>query len=149
MSKFAEISDSNHGAYLSSIVSHCRFSKMGHLKSVQHHAVVPKIGLRLSFAYLLIPQGSVTLILPPEFVDVNLQVRSFTWSEFVGLLGILSLQPKHFTHQQYLNDHRNSLEAFLLSHPFLFESHLTLTFPIFNINQNKRQKQITCNLTSI
>jgi hypothetical protein len=45
MSKFAEISDSNHGAHLSSMVSHCRFSQMGHLKSVQHHAVVPKIGL--------------------------------------------------------------------------------------------------------
>jgi hypothetical protein len=49
--------------------------------------------------------------LAPEFVDVkNLQVRSFTWSEFVGLLGILSLQTQAFTHQQYLNDHRNSLE---------------------------------------
>jgi hypothetical protein len=150
MSKFAEISDSNHGAHLSSMVSHCRFSQMGHLKSVQHHAVVPNIGLRLSFAYLLVPQGSVTLTLAPEFVDVkNLQVRSFTWSEFVGLLGILSLQAQAFTHQQYLNDHRNSLEAFLLSHSFLFESHLTLIFPIFNINQKKRQKQITCNLTSI
>jgi hypothetical protein len=71
MSKFAEISDSNHGAHLSSMVSHCRFSQMGHLKSVQHHAVVPKIALRLSFAYLPVPQGSVTLTLAPEFVDVK------------------------------------------------------------------------------
>ncbi len=62
MSKFAEISDSNHGAHLSSMVFHCRFSQMGHLKSVQHHAVVPKIGLRLSFAYLLVHQGPVTNI---------------------------------------------------------------------------------------
>jgi gibberellin 3-beta-dioxygenase len=56
----------------------------GHLKSIQHRAVVSKTGARLTAAYFVFPKPSVVVTSAPEFVDANNPplYRPFTWREF-------------------------------------------------------------------